>query len=178
MYTFTTPGQTRIVVTNPIGDVEVIAGGTGSTTVDLIPRGVDGDAIVAETSVTCSEANGLSVVDISLPSQRSFAKRRSGLDVQITAPAGADVAVSTSGSERSILSFARGTGDIRLRGTVGDVDITLPCADLTAQAISGSLSVKTSEGWCSRCSTTMPSARSTPATRARSRRSIPMPSSR
>lgn len=146
MHSFTTPGKTRIVVTNPIGDVEVVADGTGSTTVELVPRGVDGDAIVAETSVTCSEANGVSVVDVSLPGQRSFAKRRSGVDVQITAPLGADVVVSTSGSERSIMSFARGSGDIRLRGTVGDVDITLPSADLTAQVITGSLSVKTASG--------------------------------
>jgi DUF4097 and DUF4098 domain-containing protein YvlB len=146
VHTFTTPAKTRVVVTNPAGDVEVLAEGSGSTTVDLVARGQDGEAIAAETTVTCTEANGVSVVTVTLPSQRSLMKRRSSLDVVVSAPQGADVVVSSSSSERSIMSFARGAGEIRLRGTVGDVDIALPCADLTAQAISGSLGVKTASG--------------------------------
>jgi DUF4097 and DUF4098 domain-containing protein YvlB len=144
--TFTTPAKTRLIVTNPIGDVEVLAGSSGMTTVDVVPRGQDGDAVVAETTVTCAEANGVSVVTVTLPSQRSFTKRRSGADVMVTAPEGVDVVVSTAGADRSIMSFARGAGEIRLRGTVGDVDIALPSADVSAQAVSGSLGVKTASG--------------------------------
>jgi DUF4097 and DUF4098 domain-containing protein YvlB len=146
MQTFTTPAKTRVIVTNPVGDVEVLAEGSGTTTVDLVPRGPDGDAIAAETSVTCAEANGVSVVTVTLPSQRSWAKRRSSMDVMVSAPEGVDVVVSTAGSERSIMSFTRGAGEIRLRGTVGDVDIALPSADVSAQAVSGSLGVKTASG--------------------------------
>jgi len=143
--TFTTPAKTRVIVTNPLGDVEVLAEGSGTTTVDLVSRGQDGDAIAAETTVSCAQANGVSVVTVTLPSQRSFGKRRSGLDVLVTAPEGVDVVVSTAGSERSIMSFARGAGEIRLRGTVGDVDIALPSADVSAQVVA-SLGVKTASG--------------------------------
>lgn len=146
MHTFTTPAKTRVIVTNPVGDVEILAAGSGTTTVDLAPRGQDGDAIAAETTVTCTEANGVSIVTVTLPGQRSFVKRRSSLDVLVNAPEGVDVVVSTSGSERSIMAFARGAGEIRLRGTVGDVDIALPSADISAQAVSGSLGVKTASG--------------------------------
>ncbi|HEV3213414.1 MAG TPA: DUF4097 family beta strand repeat-containing protein [Acidimicrobiales bacterium] len=146
MQTFTTPTKTRVIVTNPVGDVEILAQGSGTTTVDLAPRGQDGEAIEAETVVTCTEANGVSVVSVILPGQRSFVKRRSSLDVLVTAPEGVDVVVSTAGSERSIMSFARGAGQIRLRGTMGDVDIALPSADVSAQSVSGSLGVKTASG--------------------------------
>jgi DUF4097 and DUF4098 domain-containing protein YvlB len=143
---FTTPAKTRVIVNNPIGDVEVLAGGSGTTTVDVVPRGQDGEAIAAETTITCTEANGVSVVTVTLPGQRSFMKRRSGADVMITAPERVDVVVGTAGSERSIMSFARGAGEIRLRGTVGDVDVVLPSADVSAQTVSGSLGIKTASG--------------------------------
>jgi DUF4097 and DUF4098 domain-containing protein YvlB len=145
--TFTTPGKTRIVVNNPAGVVEILGEGSGTTTVDLVPHGSDGEGVAAETTVTCTEAGGVSVVTINLPSQRSFPRRRSGLDVLVTSPEGADVEVGTSGSERGILSLTRGGGgEIRLRGTVGDVDVALPSADLSAQSVSGSLGVKTASG--------------------------------
>ena len=147
MQTFTTPQKTRIVVYNPAGVVEILGEGSGTTTVDLVPHGGDGEAVAAETTVTCTEAGGVSVVTITLPSQRSFPRRRSGLDVVVTAPEGADVEVGTSGSERGILSLTRGgAGEIRLRGTLADVDVALPSADLSAQSVSGSLGVKTASG--------------------------------
>jgi DUF4097 and DUF4098 domain-containing protein YvlB len=144
--TFSTPGKTRVIVSNPVDGVDVLAEGQGTTTVDLVTRGPDGEAVAAESTVTCTEANGVSVVTITLPSPRSFTRRR-GLDVLVTAPEGTDVVVGTVGSERSILSLARsGGGDIRLRGTVGDVDVALPSADVTAQVVTGSLGVKTASG--------------------------------
>lgn len=147
MQTFTTPSKTRVVVNNPAGDVEVLGEGSGTTTVELVPHGADGDSVAAETTVTCTDAGGVSVVTVTLPGQRLVPRRRSGLDVQITAPQGADVVVGTSSSERGILSLTRsGAGEIRLRGTVGDVDVALPSADLTAQSVSGTLGVKTASG--------------------------------
>jgi DUF4097 and DUF4098 domain-containing protein YvlB len=147
VHTFTTPGKTRVVVTNPVDSVVVLAEGRGTTTVDLIPRGPDAETLAAETSVTCTEANGVSVVTVALPTVRSFPKRRLGLDVQIAAPEGTDVDVSMSGTERSILGLARGSGsDVQLRGTLGDVDVALPSADVSAQAVTGSLGVKTASG--------------------------------
>jgi DUF4097 and DUF4098 domain-containing protein YvlB len=147
VHTFTTPAKTRIVVNNPAGVVEILGEGAGTTTVELVPHGNEGDDVAGETTVTCTEAGGVSVVTVTLPSQRSFPRRRSGLDVVVTAPEGADVVVGTSGSERGILSLARGGGgEIRLRGTVGDVEVALPSADLTAQSVSGSLGVKTASG--------------------------------
>jgi hypothetical protein len=147
MHTFSTPGKTRVVIYNPNDTVDLVAEGDGTTTVELVARGPDADALVEETTVTCAELNGVSVVTITLPSGRSFLKRRSGVDLQVAAPRGADVIVSTTGTERSVLSLARGSGgDIRLRGEVGDVDVSLPSSDLTAQTIAGSLSVKTASG--------------------------------
>jgi DUF4097 and DUF4098 domain-containing protein YvlB len=144
--TFSTPGTTRVVVSNPVDDVDVLAEGQGTTTVDLVARGADGEAVAAEATVTCTEANGVSVVTITLPSARSFSRRR-GLDVFVTAPEGTDVVVGTVGSERSLLSLARGGGgEIRLRGTVGDVEVSLPSADVTAQVVQGSLGIKTASG--------------------------------
>lgn len=145
MQTFTTPGKTRVVVTNPVDAVDVAAEGSGTTTVDLVTRGPDAEAIAAETTITCAEANGISVVTVTLPGARTFSRRR-GLDVVITAPTGTDVVVGSQGAERSILSLARGSGDVRLRGTVGDVDVALPSADVNAQIVSGALGVKTASG--------------------------------
>jgi DUF4097 and DUF4098 domain-containing protein YvlB len=147
MPTFTTPGRTRVVVSNPYDVVEIVGESTDSTTVELIARGTDGDALVGETSVTCAETNGVSVVTVTLPGARSFPKRRSGVDVHVVAPVGADVVVGMAGSERSLLSIARGgTGEVKLRGTLGDVDVALPAADVTAQDVRGGFSVKTASG--------------------------------
>lgn len=145
MHTFTTPGKTRLVVTNPIDTVDVTAEGTGTTTVDLVARGPDAEAIAAETTVTCAEANGISVVTVTLPGPRTFSRRR-GLDVIVTSPANTDVVVGATGAERSILSLARGSGDVRLRGTLGDVEVALPSADVSAQIVTGTLGVKTASG--------------------------------
>ena len=147
MQSFSTPGNTRIVVYNPNDTVDLVAEGAGTTTVELVARGPDGDALVEESTVTSTELNGVSVVTITLPSGRNFPRRRSSVDISIAAPRGADVAVSTSGTERSLLSIARGNGgEIRLRGEVGDVDVSLPSSDLSAQTITGSLTVKTASG--------------------------------
>jgi DUF4097 and DUF4098 domain-containing protein YvlB len=147
METFTTTSKTRIVVTNPAGDVEVLGEGEGTTTVQLVPHGADGEAVAAETTVTCSEAGGVSVVAITLPNTRGFPRRRSGLDVVVSAPHGADVEVGTAGSERGIMMLTRsGAGEVRLRGTVGDVEVALPSADVSAQSVSGSLTIKTASG--------------------------------
>src|ERR1019366_3907285 len=147
MPTFSTPGKTRVVIYNPGDLVELVAEGDENTTVELVARGSDADALVEETIVTCAELNGVSVVTVTLPNSRSFSKRRSGVDVQIAAPRGADVIVSTTGTERSLLSIARGLGgEIRLRGEVGNVDVSLPSSDFTAQSILGSLTVKTASG--------------------------------
>jgi hypothetical protein len=145
METFATPGKTRVVINNPSG-VDLVAEGDGTTTVEFVARGPDGDAFIGEATANCVETNSVSVITITLPNGRSFPKRRS-VDVQIAAPRGTDVIVSTTGSERSLLSIARGLGgEIRLRGEVGDVDVSLPSSDLTAQTIMGSLTVKTASG--------------------------------
>jgi len=145
MHTFPTPGKTRVIVMNPVDAVDLVAEGAGTTTVELSARSADGEAIAAETTVTCTEANGISVVTVTLPSPRSFSRRR-GLDVVVAAPHGTDVVVGASGADRSILSIARGSCDVRLRGTVGDVDVALPAADVSAQVVSGSLGIKTASG--------------------------------
>jgi Putative adhesin len=147
METFATPGKTRVVIYNPHDSVDIVGEGDGTTTVELVARGADSDAQVAETTVVCTESNGVSIITVTLPNGRSFPKRRSAVDVQVAAPRGTDVIVSTTGTERSLLSMARGLGgDIRLRGEVGDVDVSLPSSDLSAQSIMGSLSVKTASG--------------------------------
>ena len=147
MQSFATPGKTRIIIVNPIGDLDLSTDGADTTSVELIERSSDGESLASETSVSSEESNGVFVVTVTLPSQRSFSRRRSGLDIRISAPIDADVVVSTSSSERSLLSIARGpSGDIRLRGPVGDVDISIPSGDFTAQVVNGSLSVKTASG--------------------------------
>ena len=147
MHSFSTPGKTRVVIYNPSEAVDLAAEGAGTTTVELVASGPDGDALVEETTVTTTELNGVSIITVTMPSGRGFPKRRSGVEVQIAAPRGTDVVVSTTGTERSLLSIARGSGgEIRLRGEVGDVDVSLPSSDLSAQTISGSLTVKTVSG--------------------------------
>jgi hypothetical protein len=147
VYTFNTPGPTRVVVYNPVGGVDLVAEGSGTTTVELIPRGTEGEAVIAETSVECTDGGGTSIVTVTLPSPRTFSWRRSGVDIQVRAPEGVDVVVSSSGADRTIMSLARSLGgDVRLRGTVGDVDVSLPSADVSAQVIGGTLSIKTASG--------------------------------
>src|ERR1019366_6825151 len=147
MNTFSTPGKTRVVIYNPNDTVDLVGEGIGTAPVELIARGPDAESLVEETTVTCTETSGVSIITVTLPNARTFPKRRSGVDLQIAAPSGMDVVVATTGTERSLLSIARGLGgEIRLRGEVGDVDVSLPSSDLTAQSIGGSLSVKTASG--------------------------------
>ena len=147
MHSFTTPGKTRVVISNPIDGVDVLGEGSGTTTVDLVAHGPDAESLAAEATVTCTDANGVSIVTITLPSPRTFSKRRNGLDVLVSAPEGTDVVVGTTGAERSLLSLARSLGsEIRLRGTVGDVEVALPSADVSAHVVAGTLGVKTASG--------------------------------
>lgn len=146
MQTFATPGKTRVVVNNPLGSVEVRAVGTGETTVELLGRGGDADALLEDATVTCTDAGGTSVVTITFPSPRSFL-RRTSIDVSITAPERSDVSVTMQRAESSLLALARGgSGDVRLLGTFGDVDVSLPSADVTAQVVDGTFRVQTVSG--------------------------------
>lgn len=146
MHVFNTPAKTRLVVNNPLGSVDVRATATTETTVELLPRSGDTDELLGDTTVTCSDAGGVAVVTVTFPGARSFL-RRVGIDVQVTAPEGTDVQVTSQRSESSLLSLARGgSGDVRLQGSVGDVDVSLPSADVLAQVVIGSLRVQTVSG--------------------------------
>jgi len=147
MDTFETPGRTRVVVFNPIDGVELTTNGGATTSVELVPRGAEAEAFTEEATVSCTEVDGVHVVTVTLPNPRSFAKRRNGLDVRISAPEDVDVVIASNGAERSLLSLARGfSGNIRLQGRVASVDVAIPGGDLVAQIVNGSLSVKTASG--------------------------------
>jgi hypothetical protein len=146
VHTFNTLDKTKVVIYNPLGSVDLHAAGTGTATVELDARG-DDDSILDDATVTCTETNGTSIVTITLPNPKSFSRRRGGIDVRVTAPEGCDVSISSSGPERSLLMLTRGDGgDLRLHGSVGDVDVSIPSADLSAQVVQGSLSYKTASG--------------------------------
>ncbi len=145
MQTFATPSKTRIVVYNPAGTVDVRAVQGTQTTVELLPR--SSETNVEDVSVTCVEAGDASVVTITFPNAISFLRRRGAIDVQITAPERSDVSVSTTGAERSLLMLTRGeSGDVRLHGLLGNVDVGMPSADVVAQVVDGSLTIKTASG--------------------------------
>jgi DUF4097 and DUF4098 domain-containing protein YvlB len=147
MHTFRTNDQTRVVVHNPLGSVDLRAAGQGETTVELLPRGPEGEAIVAEVTVECTESNGASLVTVTFPNPRSILRRRSAVDLQISAPERCDVSVSMTSGAGSVLTLTRSeSGDVHLHGTVGDVDVAVPSGDLTAEVVTGSLSFKTASG--------------------------------
>jgi DUF4097 and DUF4098 domain-containing protein YvlB len=147
MHTFNTIAHTRVVIHNPLGSVDLRAAEQGETTVELLPRGPEGEAIVDEVTVECTESGGTSVVTVTVPNPRSVLRRRSAVDLQITAPEGCDVSVSMTSGAGSILTLTRGeSGDVHLHGTVGDVDVAVPSGDLTAELVTGSLSFKTASG--------------------------------
>lgn len=146
MYSFTTPNATRLVVYNPCGTVDVLAEGSGTTTVDLVAHGPESDEVIEQSTVTCDESAGTSIVTITLPNQRMISRRRASVDVVVRAPEGSDVIVAATGSDRSVMSIARGSGDVRVRGTVRDVDVSLPSADVNVQTVTGALSIKTVSG--------------------------------
>jgi DUF4097 and DUF4098 domain-containing protein YvlB len=144
--TFETQSKAKVVVYNPIGDVEIRGAGTAGATVELVARTPESESVVSETTVTCADVNGISTITITFPSPRAM-RRSSVVDVDVTAPEGCDVSISTQGPERSLLNLARGSGgDIRLFGTVGDVDVSLPSADVSAQEVAGSISFKSASG--------------------------------
>lgn len=146
MQTFPTPGKTRLIVNNPLGSVDVRASAATETTVELLPHGGDADALVHDVSVTCTDAGSASVVTVAFPSSRSFL-RRAGVDLAVTVPEGTDVTISMQRAESSLLALARGDGgDVRLVGTVGSVDVSLPSADVTAQSVEGDFRVQTVSG--------------------------------
>lgn len=144
---FETPGTTRIVVVNPLGDVELTDDGDGVTTVELVAIGADADSLIGETTVVHHESAGTHVVTVTLPAPRVLSRRRHGVGVRISAPSGSQVSVSAHASDRSLLSMMRdGSGTVTLHGTFGDLDVALPTADVACDAIAGAMTIKTASG--------------------------------
>jgi DUF4097 and DUF4098 domain-containing protein YvlB len=147
MHTYPTDSKTRIVVLNPLGDVRIATDDLDTTTVDLIARGEAGSGAVAEAIVAHEERDGVHVVTIELPGSRAFAKQGRIVDIEVTAPSGSDVRISTDSDERALRIFARRSGDsITLAGSFGDVDVSLPSAATDVDVVAGSLQVRTVSG--------------------------------
>ena len=148
MDTFSTPGDTRLVVYNPIGAIDVIAEDAGTTTVELIPRGTDGEAVAAETTVTCAEAGGVSIVTVTFPNPRSFSWRRSGARRPGPRARGRRRHGQHLGRGPHASCPSRGTPAARCGSAARWATSTSRCpsADVSAQVVDGSLSIKTASG--------------------------------
>ena len=113
MDTFTTPGKTRVVIYNPIDAVDVLAEGSGTTTVELIAS-ADRTATrsSSETTVTCTEVERRldrhdHAAQPAVVLRRRSERRRAG-----RRPRGRATSSSRRRDrERTILSLARGGGD-------------------------------------------------------------------
>jgi hypothetical protein len=123
--TFSTPKPPRLVVRIPSGTIDIDATGLSDTTVEVTQQGRDpgDDFRIAE------RGNTIHVVS---RKRFSFGKE---YEVRIAAPAG------------TVLEAVRlGSGDVRVRGRVGDVDVKSGSGDVHLDQIEGEARVDCGSG--------------------------------
>lgn len=132
-----TPGPLSVDVAVPAGRVEIDTAETDTTTVEVaaVSPGGSADAAADAATVELREDGGRFRLTIEAPrTSRFFGWNEADLLVRVRCPDGADVSARTA------------SADVRVRGTVGSVEIKTASGDVTVAAVRGDAEVKTASG--------------------------------
>ena len=149
MHTFETPGATTIVVRTSAGQVNVAAGDTDRTTVELTPLNAAGEEAIAQAVVEQSRHT----VVVHLPKLRSGMLRQGpSVQVDITCPHGvsldlkADSADLRATGQFQEASCSTGSGSIDVEDVTGSARLRSGSGTVTAGEVTEALSVSTGSG--------------------------------
>jgi hypothetical protein len=154
MYEFETPGEVRVRVAVPSGEVTLETGTPGTVEVEVTAlRGDEASLRAAEeTRVELHERRGRYEVVVEAPKRRGgFLSREAQLGVRVLCPDGADFELSTASADLD----ARGRlGAVVVKSASGDtavvacasLSVTSASGDVEARDVAGELAVKTASG--------------------------------
>jgi len=147
--TYDTPGELRLEVRIPSGDVRVRTVDTERTTVRVTGERDPGDVdVVFEPGV---DGHHLLRIQQRRKSRSGWRPGRS-LTVDVTAPQRTTVRVEGGSTDLSVdgpvagVSFACGSGDATLADITGDLDVKVASGDLRAGRVAGSATVHSASG--------------------------------
>jgi DUF4097 and DUF4098 domain-containing protein YvlB len=158
--TFETPEPVRLDLHLPAGELEVAAGETTETAVELVPLGgTESETAVQEARVELR--NGVLLVDV--PERRGIRLLSRGVDVRVTVTcphdcelrvdaASADVRANGRYSAADVTTasgdatLAEITGDARIKSASGDAEIAVVGGSLAADAASGDVEIGRVDG--------------------------------
>lgn len=129
-YTFATPQPVSLRLRNPAGDVQIAAGDTTETTVEIIPRGRTAEDAAQNTRVELS-ADGTRL-DIEPPERRFGSTGKLGMIVRL--PTGSQVDVTTA------------SADLLCRGELGGLEATTASGDVAVDEVDGNAGIRTASG--------------------------------
>jgi Putative adhesin len=134
--TFPTPGQVRLQVQIPGGDVDVQTGDVQETTVQLEVSGRDGEQLEQETRIESRpRGDGFEVV-VEAPRGRGLGlfRRNGNYHLDVTVPHGAE------------LSAELASADLRARGRYAETDVSVASGDVELERVEGEAKVDTASG--------------------------------
>lgn len=149
-YRFSTPGPVQLRLRNPAGDVQIIAGDTTDTTVEVIPRSRSAEEAAERTRVELS-ADG-SRLDVEAPDRRSGFGSAAKLGMIVRLPAGSRVDAGTASAdlvcrgELGGLDASTASGGVAVDEVDGNVGVRTASGDIVLGAVSGNVDGKTASG--------------------------------
>lgn len=147
-YAFDTAQPLTLRLRNPAGDVQITAGDTTETTVEIIPRSRSAEEAAEHTRVELS-ADGTRL-DIEAPERRFGSTAKIGMIVRL--PTGSRVDAGTASAdlvcrgELGGLDAATASGDISADEVAGDAGIKTASGDVAIGGVTGDLDCKTASG--------------------------------
>jgi len=132
MQTFTTPSPVALTVKFAAGDLQVLAEGRDTTTVDVAPANPSNNADVEHAAATTVEQRGDEIV-VSAPDAKRWFGRTPKLAVTIAMP-----------TDSSATVFVE-SADVRLQGQLGETDVNSASGDVRFDHVA-SLTATTASG--------------------------------
>jgi hypothetical protein len=132
--TFSTPGQVKLDVNIPTGDVDIETVDGETTSVELEVRGRDAEEHEREAQIELRQRGDRYEVVVAAHRSGLFSFRNREYIVRITAPHGA-------GLEANVAS-----ADVDGRGRFGDVEINTASGDIELEHVEGTLEVDSASG--------------------------------
>jgi hypothetical protein len=133
---FETPGYVRLDVDNECGSVEVVAGETAATEIELSSdRG--GSELVEGTRISVRPAHGGSAVAVAVPHRKHRFLRGEDVRVTVRVPLGTELGVRTASAD---VDAAGVFGNVEVETASGDVDLD-EGAEVRLRSASGNLRV-------------------------------------
>ncbi len=133
--TFETPHPVRLVVENEAGPVTVVAQGTTTTAVSVVPDTSGAEELIDRAVVECRPSGDTQLVVVKVRRHGLGRQlRRAAVTVRVALPEGSDVTVATA------------AGDVEVNGAVGAADFKTASGDVSTDDIARGLRATTASG--------------------------------